>query len=107
MMGMHRHRIEPLHQFAKPALDPVALGGGAVLLRNRKADPDLAVIGTGASLQDEGSAIYPRAIGNGEEIRPLPQPIHDGIPKRASPAQALRRLRPRARRAAKTLRPPA
>lgn len=37
-----------------------------------------------AALQDERGTIHPRAIGNGEEIRPLPQPIHDEIPKRGS-----------------------
>ena len=41
----------------------------------------------------------------GQEIRSLPQPLHGrrGRPRRA---QALSRLRPRARRAARTLRPP-
>jgi hypothetical protein len=99
MMGLHRHRVEPLHQFAKPAPDAIALGGVAVLFGNGEADPDrAAVVATEAlavkasavkasavkALQDERGAIHPRAIGNGEEIRPLPQPIHDEIPKRGS-----------------------
>jgi hypothetical protein len=94
MMGLHRHRVEPLHQFAKPAPDAIALGGVAVLFGNGEADPDRAavvaakVLATKAlavkDLQDERGTIHPRAIGNGEEIRPLPQPIHDEIPKRGS-----------------------
>jgi hypothetical protein len=84
MMGLHRHRIEPLHQFAKPAPDTIALGGVAVLFGNGEADPDRAAVVAASALQDERGAIRPRAIGNGEEIRPLPQPIHDEIPKRGS-----------------------
>jgi hypothetical protein len=84
MMGLHRHRIEPLHQFAKPAPDAIALGGVAVLFGDGEADPDWAAIVATAALQDERGAIHPRAIGNGEEIRSLPQPIHDEIPKRGS-----------------------
>src|SRR3569623_3528091 len=92
MMGVHRYRIEPLHQFAKPAPDPVALGGIAVLLGDGEADPDRPVVVAAAALQHERAGVHPRAIGNGEEIRPLPQPIHDEIPKRGSLGQALRRL---------------
>src|SRR5438309_9337253 len=84
MMGLHRYRIEPLHQFAKPAPDAIALGGVAVLFGNGKADPDRAAVVAAAALHDERGTIHPRAIGNGEEIRPLPQPIHDEIPKRGS-----------------------
>jgi len=89
MMGLHRYRIEPLHQFAKPAPDTIALGGVAVLFGNGEADPDRAdVVATKASsvkaLQDERGTIRPRAIGNGEEIRSLPQPIHDESRKRGS-----------------------
>jgi hypothetical protein len=84
MMGLHRHRIEPLHEFAKPAPDAIALGGVAVLFGNGEADPDRAAVIAGTALQDERRTVHPRAIGNGEEIRPLPQPIHDEIPKRGS-----------------------
>lgn len=72
MVGLHRYRIEALHQFAKPAPDAIALGGGAVLLGDCKADPDWAVIVAAAALQNEGAAVHPCAIGNGEKIRPLP-----------------------------------
>lgn len=84
MMGLHRYRIEPLHQFAKPAPDAIALGGVAVLFGNGEADPDRAKVVAAAALQDERGTVRPRAIGNGEEIRSLPQPIHDEIPKRGS-----------------------
>lgn len=89
MMGLHRHRIEPLYQFAKPAPDAIALGGVAVLFGDGEADPDRAkVVAAKAlavkALQDERGTTHPRAIGNGEEIRSLPQPIHDEIPKRGS-----------------------
>jgi hypothetical protein len=84
MMGLHRHRIEPLHQFAKSAPDAIALGRVAVLFGDGETDPDRAEIVAAAALQDERGTIRPRAIGNGEEIRPLPQPIHDEIPKRGS-----------------------
>ena len=84
MVRLHRCRIEPLHQFAQPAPDAIALGGVAVLFGNGKADPDRAAVVPAAALQDERGTIHPRAIGNGEEIRPLPQPIHDEIPKRGS-----------------------
>jgi hypothetical protein len=89
MMGLHRYRIEPLHHFAKPAPDAIALRGVAVLFGNGEADPDRAAVVAAKAfsvkaLQDERGAIHPRAIGNGDEIRPLPQPIHDEIPKRGS-----------------------
>src|SRR5262245_30639462 len=107
MVRSHGYDVQPLHQFAKPAPDAVALGGGAVFLGDGETDPDRALVGASAALEGKGRAGNPRAIGNGEEVRPLPQPIHDWVPKARSPAQALRRLRPRARRAARTLRPPA
>src|SRR5947209_7001452 len=82
MMGLHRYRIEPLHQFAKPAPDAIALGGVAVLFGNGETDPDRAAVVSAKvlavetlavkALQDERGAIHPRAIGNGEEIRSLP-----------------------------------
>jgi hypothetical protein len=79
MVRPHRYDIQPLHDFAKPASDAIALGCGTVLFGNGEADPDRAVIVARAALQHEGSAIGPRAIGNGEKVRPLPQPIHKEI----------------------------
>ena len=72
MVRSHGYDVQPLHQFAKPAPDAVALGGGAVLFGDGEADPDRAIVVAAAALQDEGSAVHPRAIGNGEEVRPLP-----------------------------------
>ena len=46
----HRYDVEALYQLAKPAADPVALGGSAVLLGNGEADPDRAAILAGAAL---------------------------------------------------------
>ena len=80
----HWYAVQPLHQFAKPAPDAIALGGVAVLFGNGEADPDRAAVVAATALQDERGTIHPRAIGNGEEIRSLPQPIHNEIPKRGS-----------------------
>jgi hypothetical protein len=49
----------------------------AVPFGNGKTDPDRPVIVAEAALHHEGSAVGPRAIGNGEKVRPLPQPIHE------------------------------
>jgi hypothetical protein len=68
----HGYDIQPLHQFAKPAPDAIALGGGSILPGHGKADPDRAIIVAAAALHHKGSAADPRAIGNGEEVRPLP-----------------------------------
>jgi hypothetical protein len=68
----HRYDVEALDQFTKSAADPVALGGGAVLLGNGEANADRAAVLAGAALEDESRARGPRAIGNGEEVRPLP-----------------------------------
>jgi hypothetical protein len=77
MVRSHRYDVEPLHEFAKPAPDAIAFGGRTVLFGNGETDPDRAIIVAGAALHHEGSAVRPRAIGNGEKVRPLPQPIHE------------------------------
>ena len=77
MVRSHGYDVQPLHEFAKPAPDAIALGGGTVLFGNGETDPDRAIIVAGAALHHEGSAVRPRAIGNGEKVRPLPQPIHE------------------------------
>jgi len=46
----HRYDVEALDQLAKPSSDPVALGGGAVLLGNGEANPDRAAVLAGAAL---------------------------------------------------------
>src|SRR5450755_3662652 len=61
-----------------------------MLFGNGEPDPDRAVIVATAALHHKGSAARPCAIGNGEEVRPLPKPIHDEISgKPGSGAQAL------------------
>src|SRR5690242_18994198 len=65
MVRSHRYDGQSLHEFAKPAPDAIAFGGSAVLLGNGDTDPDRAVIIAGAALHHEGSAVRPRAIGNG------------------------------------------
>jgi hypothetical protein len=77
MVRSHRYDVQPLDEFAKPAPDAIALGGGTVLFGNGETDSDRAGIVAGAALHHEGSTIRPRAIGNGEKVRPLPQPIHE------------------------------
>jgi hypothetical protein len=72
MVRSHRYDVEPLHQLAKPAPDTVALGGGPVLFGNGETDPDRAIIVAAAALHNEGGAVGARAIGNSEEVRPLP-----------------------------------
>jgi hypothetical protein len=68
----HGYDIRPLYQFPEPAPNAVAFGGGAVLFGDGEADPDRALIVSVKALHHEGSAVGPRAIGNGEEVRPLP-----------------------------------
>jgi len=68
----HGYDVQPLHQFAKPAPDAIALGRGAVFPGDGETHPDRAVIVAAAALHHKGSAGDPRAIGNGEEVRPLP-----------------------------------
>jgi hypothetical protein len=72
MVRSHGYDVQPLHQFAKPAPDAIALRRIAVLLGDGEADPDRAIIVAGAALHHEGSAVRPCTIGNGEEVRPLP-----------------------------------
>jgi hypothetical protein len=90
MVRSHGYDVQPLHQFAKPAPDAVALGRVAVLFGNGETNPDRAIVVARAALHHEGGAVHPRAIGNGEEVRPLPKPIHIVISGRSgSGAQAL------------------
>jgi hypothetical protein len=85
----HGYGIHPLHQFAKPAPDTISLGRGAILLGHREADPDRAVVVAAVILHHESGGIHPRPTGSGEEVRPLPQPVHDDVSKIRSGAQAL------------------
>jgi hypothetical protein len=75
----HGYGVHALHQFAKPAADAISLGRGAVLFGHREADPDRAVIVAAAILDYECGGVHPQPVGNGEEVRPLPQPVHGDI----------------------------
>ena len=57
------------------------VGAAAGVPADRAAVVAAKILAAVKALQDERGTIHPRAIGNGEEIRPLPQPIHDEIPE--------------------------
>jgi hypothetical protein len=69
---MQRRRRNPFHEFSKPAPDAVALGRGSIFLGNGKAYPGRPIIVAPAALHHKRGHACPRAIGNGEEVRPLP-----------------------------------
>lgn len=77
MMGSHGYDVGALHQFAKPAADAVALGGGADLARHREADSGRAGVVATSRLQDESRASHARPTGSGNEIPALFQPVHE------------------------------
>jgi hypothetical protein len=72
MVRPHRYEVDPFYQFAEPPPDAVPLGGGAILLGDREPKADRTIVVAQAALQHKGSAVCPCAIGNGEEVRPLP-----------------------------------
>jgi hypothetical protein len=101
----------------------VAFHGIADLLRYCKSDPRRSGFGAPERLQDKGACRRSRAsccgLGSGPKVTSAFQPLHEidirtdlnriGTGARlcaARSAQALNFLRPRARRAARTLRPP-
>jgi hypothetical protein len=69
---LQRYVRQPFYQFTKPATNPITLRRGSILLGHGKADPGRAIVIAPAALHDKGRAAGPRAIGNGEEVRPLP-----------------------------------
>jgi hypothetical protein len=69
---LQRYHRQPFHQFSKPAPDTVAFRRGSILLGNGEAYPDRAIVVASAALYDKSGGAGPRAIGNGEEVRPLP-----------------------------------
>ena len=127
--GQSRRWSKP-DQLAQAAPHPVALHGIANLFTHGETNPRRASLGSRAGLQDKGvgmnshtmsSRTGPGSLGDGPKVTPAFQPLHCSDfdmtafqrtvlttqPKhRARCAQALSLLRPRARRAAKTLRPP-
>ena len=90
---------------AQSPSDAIALHGVAGLPGHREADPRRGMVATVARLHHEGGQGHARARGCSEKISASFQPLHGGSARRLAP-QAERRLRPCARRAAITLRPP-
>jgi len=100
MARMHDPGIGEPYDFPQPAAHPVTLDGVPDLFGNCEANAEHARIRTFTQLQDEprGRRLLP--AGRGQKVSPLPQSLHRGV------CQALKRLRPRARRAESTRRPP-
>jgi hypothetical protein len=87
------------------ATDPVALYGVTHLLRHGKPDADRLAFGAAACLHYKRWAARPQTGRRGPKIAPAFQPLNrERRNERAD--HALSRLRPWARRAATTLRPP-
>jgi hypothetical protein len=91
----------------------IALHGAADAAGDGEADARFVLIVAHANLQREELAVNLASAGGGEEFGPPPQPAGPAAKRRrrgriagTSARQALSRLRPRARRAAITLRPP-
>jgi hypothetical protein len=91
------------HHFSQASPDPVALDRRTNFPGNRETEAGRALISTIARLKQErlGRSLFPP--GSSNELRASPQPLE--WPRRR-PGQALSLLRPRARRAASTRRPP-
>jgi hypothetical protein len=124
MTGAQRGGRSQPDQFAQAAPHPVALDRVADLFAYCKANTRRTGLFPRAGLQDEAagmrSRVAPGSLGNGPKVTPAFQPLHcsdfgvtafDRLQRYATEhrtcrAQALNLLRPRARRAAKTLRPP-
>jgi hypothetical protein len=115
------HGRQP-HHLAQAAANTVAFHGVAHLARNREADARTARITAPARLQHERAAGRPRSRRGSPKVRPALQPLHGNTRlgntrlgkarpgearlERTRARYALSRLRPCARRAATTLRPP-
>jgi hypothetical protein len=126
--GQRRWRSKP-DELAQATPHPIAFNSVADLFADGETNPRRAGRGPRACLQDKGAGMSPRALlrplpgslGNGPKVTPAFQPLHCSdfgmtafsrtVRKcnrntGACRAQALSLLRPCARRAAKTLRPP-
>ncbi len=106
MAVTHRTAAGQPHDFPQAPPHAVSLDRIADLLRDREAAPRRALIGALARLQHESGGREPGSRCRGQKVRPLPQPFHASMRAAGARRQADRRLRPRARRADKTLRPP-
>ena len=101
----HSGRRRKPDNFAQPPANAVALDRIADLLGNSKSDTHRSILTPIERLQHKSADGRPGASRDSQKISALPEPLHRrrGRPRRF---QALSRLRPRARRAAMTLRPP-
>src|SRR3981189_854016 len=61
MVRSHGYGVQPLHQFAKPAANAIALGGGAVLFGNGKAYTDRTLVVPAAGLDRKAAKVGPGA----------------------------------------------
>src|ERR1700730_390283 len=103
MPALRRHDGVQPHDLAQAPLDAIALDGIADFFRYREAKTSRCGVAALARLQHKSRRRSFGARGSGEEVSTSLQPLHGSAVRRR---QALRRLRPRARRAAMTLRPP-
>ena len=94
-----------LYDILEPPPHPIALDCRADLLRHGETDADRAIVGSPKRLQHESGGCDLATASRCQKIGPPPQSLH-GNPPPGGRRQALSRLRPRARRAATTLRPP-
>jgi hypothetical protein len=94
------------YNLAQASADAIAFNGIADFPRDSKSDPRRAWFGAAPGLQHEARRRDPGSGCGFQKIRPLPQSLHRDEAGTGPPRiQALRRLRPRERRAATTLRP--
>src|SRR5262249_16637917 len=101
MTGEHLPGGRTPHRLPEPPPHPIALHGGPYLPGYGEADPCRPIVVAPPRLEHERGARNLGARCHREEFAASPQPVH-GRRRR----KALRRWRPRARRAATTLRPP-
>jgi hypothetical protein len=126
--GAKRRRRRKPDELAQPAPHPIAFNGVADLFADGETDPRRPALRPRPCLQNKGAGMRSRALlrplpgslGNGPKVTPAFQPLHRsdfGVTSSRRPfaieitsvgcrVQALSRLRPCARRAASTLRPP-
>jgi hypothetical protein len=102
-----RGTVKP-DDFAQTAAHSIAFHGVADLFGDGEAETRGTLIAAALGLQDESCGWYLDPGCGGQKVRSLPQSFHRDEAGPADPLlpQALSRLRPRARRAAITLRPP-
>lgn len=115
--GQHRLLADEPNDLTQPPANAVTFDRTALLSRHREADSRwIVAVATLKHLQQEERSLASLAFLNGKKIRTALQPsgfrygprLHHlpDVGSGCGGRQADRRLRPRARRAARTLRPP-